>query len=76
MCMVSAITGWGQQQWPYTLPETKLPDIKEWIGFQEIVEKARKWDEANKQPDCVDPAKEKWLKELDALIKRRPSDGS
>jgi hypothetical protein len=58
MCVMSVIMEYG----------SRLTD-REWNPmsyrtFQELLEAARKFDEAAHQPDCVDPNKAKLLEEL------------
>lgn len=54
MCVVSAVMGWGQKTYPnpVTFPLISYP------AYQELVEKARKYDELTGQKYCPDPAKE------------------
>lgn len=58
MCTVSAIYESAKQ---VPLQEWTWPA---WEGFQEIVEKARKFDEMMGLPDCEDPAKEAVLRQI------------
>ncbi len=64
MCSVSVISDYGRnipiQQW--TPPA--------WSEYQELLEKARKFDEIAAQPDCVDPAKEAWMREVEARLEK------
>ncbi len=63
MCSVSAVFDYGKnvplQQW--TLPG--------WVEYQELLEKARKFDEIMAQPDCHDPAKAAWMREVEKRLK-------
>lgn len=45
--------------------EKELQRMKE---FQELIEKARKYDEMTNEPDCEDPQKTDWLKDLEARV--------
>lgn len=61
MCVVSNITDYGRsippQKWTY-------PGINE---FEKLIEQGKKFDEANGEPDCVDPEKAKLMKELEEI---------
>lgn len=61
MCVVSMIHDYHRERWPDPIEW----DPTKWLGYQELLEKARKYDELMKQPDCPDPEKEKWAKELE-----------
>lgn len=64
MCVVSNISDYGRQiQWEEWNP-TKYRD------FSDLIEKAKQFDKAHGQPDCVDPEKQKFLDELDKRFKR------
>ena len=64
MCVVSAVMGWGQKTYPnpVTFPLISYP------AYQELIEKARKYDELTGQKYCPDPAKEQWHKELEQFM--------
>jgi len=47
---------------PYTFPLYDYPN------YQELLRKARLYDEIMKQRDCPDPKKEQWNKELDLFM--------
>lgn len=82
MCVVSMVTDWGQQQWPkpsefyptvgpYPYPAAPLgPTPDEIREFRDLLRKAREIDQKTGQPDCIDPAKDEWLKEFDAAVER------
>lgn len=63
MCTVSAITDYGMQRFPhdYWTPQT-------WPPFQQLVRQAEIFDKVANQPDCIDPAKEAWMKAIEARI--------
>lgn len=74
MCVVSNIIGAGQQIWPspntytpwYAQPPGPTPE--QWAAFQELVEKARKFDELAGQPDCEDPQKTEWMRQIEERL--------
>jgi hypothetical protein len=43
----------------------------EYPPFTELIRKARLYDEMMRQPDCPDPKKEEWMRQLDAYMKER-----
>lgn len=64
MCVTSAILDYGRQQPYYSwTPPT-------WQEYQDLLEKARKWDELAHQPHCEDPDKERWMKEVDDRLRK------
>jgi len=69
MCVVSMVTGHFRTKWPlypgYDVEPVKLPTILEYEDYQELLRKARLYDEMMKQPDCPDPEKERWMAELE-----------
>ena len=85
MCVVSNIGGYGMgitpnNDWwkyqpatvvPYVPPTPPNPWTPSMIkDFQELVERARKWDQNHGQPDCVDPEKDRFLRVIEELSKR------
>lgn len=63
MCAVSMIYDYGRNNWPRD----------DWSNegifqFKKMVEDAKKFDIITHQPDCEDPEKEKFLKELEQWI--------
>lgn len=68
MCAVSYVADLGKD-WTDTngWDWWKQPNYDD---YQELIRKARKWDELTNQPDCVDEEKDKFLKELDARMKK------
>lgn len=69
MCVVSNVSTYGQQiGWPPLNPISPSPWTIDTIKkFMDLLEQARKFDEAAGQKDCVDPEKAKFE---EALIKR------
>lgn len=81
MCAVSMVYDYGRTNppWqnplgpsPMPLPDTQVEDaIKRYL---KLIEDAKEYDRATKQPDCEDPEKAKFMKEvldrLDAIEKR------
>ncbi len=71
MCVVSMVTSHYQGQWPNFdrhLHGYTIPPVNEYINFQELVRKAKLYDELTKQKDCIDPKKEEWLKDLEKVM--------
>lgn len=58
MCMMSVVTGYGMgvQQNHWT-PVT-------WKMFQDLVARVDKLDSALGEHECIDPAKDEWLKKM------------
>lgn len=59
MCTVSAVTGALQnykpvQDWTY----------QSWLGIQKILALCEKLDKQQGEPDCIDPEKDAWIKEM------------
>ena len=61
------VMGHYQQQFPQVqyFPQSIYPD------YLELVRKAKLYDEMMKQPDCPDPKKEAWHRELEAYMKEK-----
>jgi hypothetical protein len=49
----------------------RLPSLAEYEEFQELLRKAREYDKRMQQPDCPDPAKEKWMAELEKVMVKK-----
>lgn len=71
MCVVSMIMNHTYDKWPkpweYPGKKVPIPDIpseKEVEEFRKLLERARKYDEENNQPDCELDEKRKALKTL------------
>lgn len=43
------------------------PTRREWEDFKEMIQKALELDKYTKQPDCIDPKKEAWLKKMEEI---------
>lgn len=61
MCTVSAMTGYFQNK-----PQTTW-NHNSWADFQKILKLLEELDRKLDQPDCIDPEKDKWLKEMSEL---------
>jgi hypothetical protein len=60
MCMVSVISQYGQQQ----IPRMQwTPDS--FSDYKEILRRIEQLDAKLNQPDCVDPAKAAWMREVE-----------
>lgn len=91
MCAVSAVMDYGMrhppwQFYPPTVPSMPMappqpfpdPEAAEALKkFMKMVEAAKEFDAASKQPDCEDPKKMEFMKQvldrLDAIEKRLQS---
>ena len=67
MCTVSMITGHYQGLFPQ--PATFPPYLYQ--DYQELLRKARLYDEMMQQRDCPDPAKEEWQKKLEQFMREK-----
>lgn len=67
MCTVSMITGHYQGLYP----QPQQFPIYDYSNYQELLRKARLYDEMMKQPDCPDPAKEAWHRRLEDYMRER-----
>jgi hypothetical protein len=69
MCMVSVVSDYGMTITPNTWTRDTFSE------YQEILKRIGDLDAKLGQPDCVDPAKEAWMREverrLSALEERR-----
>jgi len=67
MCTVSMITGHYQGLWPnpQTFPQS------DYENYQELLRKAKLYDEIMKQKDCPDPAKEAWHAALEKIMREK-----
>lgn len=66
MCMVSAISDYGQRM---TADWWDLSKLQE---FQDILKQAQIFDEATKQPHCEDPQKQIWIKAVEERVRKAP----
>lgn len=78
MCVVSAVTGYYQKAHP--IVNNQFHDnwnFNNWAQLNEALEILRRLDAAMGEPDCIDPDKDKWLKEMSELYDRanRPTEG-
>lgn len=64
MCTVSAMYDYGRN---IPLKQWTKPG---WTEYQELLEKARKFDEIMAQPDCHDPLKTAWIKDVEKRLKK------
>lgn len=81
MCVVSMISDWGRDRWPlqpqpYSYPSGPLPlppspylpSKQEWDEFKELLRRAAEYDKRTNQPDCEDPKKQEWMKEIERRL--------
>lgn len=64
MCIVSMVYDYGRK-----LPND-LWDRPKWEGWKRLLEEAGRADRELKQPDCEDPAKASWMREIEARLKK------
>ena len=67
MCVTSMVMQTYFDQYPVP---TQFP-AHQWPTYQELMEKARKYDEMMKQPDCPDLVKHQWHEELTRFMRER-----
>lgn len=76
MCVTSMITDHYMQNYPAPM---NFPTWQ-WPTYQELMDKARKYDEMMAQKACPDPSKIQWQQELERVMKERygltPNDPS
>lgn len=65
MCTVSAIMDYGQMR----VPDHEW-NTTNWPVFKQLVRQAEEFDKVAGQPDCIDPAKETWMKSIEARIEK------
>ena len=85
MCAVSQISDYGQRRfpqtdwWPNQIPQgTTDPHILEELRqqremlekFMKLVEAAKVFDAVAKEPDCEDPAKADFIKQVEDRLQR------
>lgn len=85
MCVTSMIYDYGQRNppwqqitpWPGIYPGSPLPDQQAREAMQkflDLIQNAKEYDRAAKQPDCEDPKKAEFMQQildrLDAIEKR------
>jgi hypothetical protein len=44
------------------------PTAEQWAEFLKLVKAAKEFDKATGQPDCEDPAKDQWMKDMESRI--------
>lgn len=67
------IKPWKPTEWLPGIPQqpqVSEEDLKKIKEFLKLLEEAKKFDEATKQPDCIDDRKDKFEKELIDLLKK------
>lgn len=82
MCIMSMVIDYGRERiwpqippatWPSPVPSTPPVDheaeLAKWEAFKKLLDKAKELDIVAAQPDCEDPEKVKWLKEMDHRMK-------
>lgn len=60
MCVASMISNHYYDKFP-SIPMFPYPT---YLEYQELLRKARLYDEMNNQKDCIDPLKDKWHNDL------------
>ena len=86
MCAVSALFDYGRTvPMPYTVPNTtpqppQPPQGSPWTResfeeFKDILKRLEAWDEKMNQPDCEDPAKAAWMREVEKRLQRLETSG-
>lgn len=67
MCAVSMISGHYRDLYP---SPQQFPAF-EYPNYQELIRKARLYDEMMKQPDCPDPNKAEWQRALELFMREK-----
>lgn len=81
MCVASNIGDYYKPHWPQFDPPKIWPDltpakpINPWSEekmrkLMELIEKAREMDKLMGEPDCEDPAKTAWMKQVEQRLKK------
>ena len=68
MCMISVIMDYGK-----TVDPNKW-NTQIWRDYQKLLDDTKKLDEKLGEPDCVDPEKEKWMKEVEERLQKLESE--
>lgn len=68
MCVVSMVTDHYSQKWPQ--PSLMSPDI--YKDVLELIRKAKEYDAANNQAECLREEKRVWLVDLEAVGHHKP----
>ncbi len=68
MCAVSMVSQGYYIQYPnpYTMP------AQDYFELLELRKRAAEFDKLRGMPDCPEPEKAKWFKELEEVMKRKP----
>lgn len=64
MCVVSAVHDYAGRY------PTQYWDIYKWNELQKLMEAAKQFDQVTGQPNCVDPAKEKLVRDILDYLKQ------
>lgn len=64
MCTVSAVLQYGQRY------RDDYWTQQNWPPFTALVKQAEEFDKITGQPDCVDPAKEAWMKRIEQRLEQ------
>jgi hypothetical protein len=62
MCAISVIHDYGR-----SIPDTEW-NRESLEAFKKLVDEAKKFDEATKQPHCEDPEKLKWVEVVESKL--------
>jgi len=68
MCIISRLYDWGNELSPDNWDPSSLKD------FKDLIEKAKELDTKLGQPDCEDPSKADWMKQMEERFKE--ADGA
>ena len=74
MCVVSMISDHYMDRWPqpWQTPWPHSPlSPREYEDYQELLRKAKLYDEMTGQKDCPDPKKVEWQRDLEKFMKDR-----
>jgi hypothetical protein len=72
MCVVSMVHDYAKQNWP--INDIHWPPLefdenrKKYHKLIDMIKRAEELDRIMKEPDCVDPEKEKYIQELEARL--------
>ncbi len=68
MCAVSMVSQHYQDQYPGPQKWIGWPK-NDYLNYQELLRKAKLYDEMTQQKDCPDPEKVKWQKDLEKFMR-------
>ena len=86
MCAVSMIYDYGRTIFPVKWSEQQIGDvplqpleerktIQEWLEeFEKLRKAAEEFDKRTGQPDCEDPSKLEWMKEIEQRLAKLEND--